>query len=117
MWKKGKKAGLPVSLYGDKVTLEDFEHVKMLGRGGFGKVFLVRFKDTGELFALKCLKKANISKEESMIEKNVLQIAERTNNTFLVGMKYVFQNDSHVFFVIRYVAGGSLNEIIKKQPG
>ena len=40
-----------------KVSNESFENIKVIGRGSFGKVYLVRKKDTGEYFAMKILRK------------------------------------------------------------
>ena len=47
IWKKGGLK-LPVQIFGENVTLSDFDPIRILGRGSFGKVYLVKFKDTGE---------------------------------------------------------------------
>ena len=74
-----------------KVTLQDFEIKKVLGRGSFGKVFLVFKKDTKEVFAMKALRKDVIIEydqvESTKLEKDILLQAD---HPFLVGMSYVF---------------------------
>lgn len=66
-------------------TLENFEFIKMLGKGTFGKVILCREKGTGQLFAIKILKKeVIIAKDEvahTLTENRVLQT---TNHPFLI---------------------------------
>ena len=68
-----------------KQTLENFEFIKMLGKGTFGKVILCREKGTGHLFAIKILKKeVIIAKDEvahTLTENRVLQT---TNHPFLI---------------------------------
>ena len=92
------------------VTLSDFEIKKVIGRGSFGKVFLVALKgDNSEVFAMKCLGKDVIldmeQVEATKQEKEVLMDAK---HPFLVGMRYVFQSETKIFFVMRFVRGGEL---------
>jgi len=92
-----------------KVTLENFEFIKMLGKGTFGKVILCREKGTGHLFAIKILKKeVIIAKDEvahTLTENRVLQT---TNHPFLIALKYSFQTAERLCFVMEYVNGGEL---------
>ena len=56
-----KKAGtLYAKHQGENITLEDFNLLKVLGRGAFGKVMLVEKKDTKEIYALKSLRKEDL---------------------------------------------------------
>ena len=57
--------GNDVSAAGRKVTLDDFDLVRLVGKGAFGKVWQVRRKDTGEIFALKILDKKNRCRTKS----------------------------------------------------
>lgn len=95
---------------GDKnANLDDFIIKKVIGRGSFGKVFLVQKKHSGEVYAMKSLRKDVILEydqvESTRLEKDILLQAD---HPFLVGMSYVFQSDSKIFFVMRFVRGGEL---------
>ena len=95
---------------GDKtVGLQDFIIRKVIGRGSFGKVFLVEKKGSKEVYAMKSLRKDVIidydQVESTKLEKEILLQAD---HPFLVGMNYVFQTDQKIFFVMRFVRGGEL---------
>ncbi|GBP22322.1 hypothetical protein EVAR_22608_1 [Eumeta japonica] len=90
-------------------TLEKFEFVKVLGKGTFGKVVLSREKATGNLYAMKILKKnLIIQKDEvahTITENHVLK---KTKHPFLTSLRYSFQTADRVCFVMEYVNGGEL---------
>jgi len=92
-----------------KVTFENFEFLKVLGKGTFGKVILCREKSSSHLYAIKILKKEVIIKkdevEHTMTENRVLQ---STRHPFLIGLKYSFTTSDRLCFVMEYVNGGEL---------
>jgi len=81
----------------------------VIGKGSFGKVFLVREKETGVIYAMKVLRKENIIKrnqiEHTRTERNVLGYVR---HRFIVGLKMAFQTRDKLFFVLDYCAGGEL---------
>lgn len=103
---------------GPKVTMNDFDIIKVLGRGAFGKVMLVKKKsDSGNtLYALKSLKKAELVKanqvEHTITERFVL---EEINSPFLVHLSFAFQTPDKLYIVMDYLTGGELFFWIKKQ--
>eukprot|EP01125_Pyxidicula_operculata_P008527 TRINITY_DN2857_c0_g1_i2.p1 TRINITY_DN2857_c0_g1~~TRINITY_DN2857_c0_g1_i2.p1 ORF type:complete len:403 (+),score=103.12 TRINITY_DN2857_c0_g1_i2:58-1266(+) len=95
-----------------KVTLEDFDLIKVIGKGSFGKVLLVRKKDghmKGRVFAMKVLNKQTIVErneiEHTKSEKSILMKLEFP---FLVKLHFSFQTPDKLYFVMDYVNGGEL---------
>eukprot|EP00475_Leptophrys_vorax_P031690 TRINITY_DN4813_c0_g1_i1.p1 TRINITY_DN4813_c0_g1~~TRINITY_DN4813_c0_g1_i1.p1 ORF type:complete len:437 (-),score=109.88 TRINITY_DN4813_c0_g1_i1:1449-2567(-) len=99
-----------------KVSLADFDLLRVLGRGAFGKVVQVRKKDSGELFAMKILKKAMIYKRKqlahTLAERRILEAA---THPFCVCLKFAFQNEAKLYFVMDFCTGGELYYHLKKQ--
>uniref|UniRef100_A0A8C4RCH7 non-specific serine/threonine protein kinase n=1 Tax=Eptatretus burgeri TaxID=7764 RepID=A0A8C4RCH7_EPTBU len=92
-----------------RVTMNDFDYLKLLGKGTFGKVILVKEKATGRYYAMKILKKEVIvAKDEvahTLTENRVLQSCR---HPFLTSLKYSFQTHDRLCFVMEYVNGGEL---------
>uniref|UniRef100_A0A671MT06 protein kinase C n=1 Tax=Sinocyclocheilus anshuiensis TaxID=1608454 RepID=A0A671MT06_9TELE len=93
-------------------SLKDFKCVAVLGRGHFGKVLLAEYSITGEMFAIKALKKADIvtrdEVESLMCEKRIFETVNSVRHPFLVNLFACFQTKEHVCFVMEYAAGGDL---------
>uniref|UniRef100_A0A3P8WPW2 protein kinase C n=1 Tax=Cynoglossus semilaevis TaxID=244447 RepID=A0A3P8WPW2_CYNSE len=93
-------------------SLQDFRCVAVLGRGHFGKVLLAEYKSTGEMFAIKALKKGDIVARDEvdslMCEKRIFETVNSVRHPFLVNLFACFQTQEHVCFVMEYAAGGDL---------
>ena len=100
----------------NKINIDDFELLRTLGRGSYGKVLLCRRRNSkGDLFALKVIKKQQI------IDTNHLEhtIAERMimsclNHPFLVSMSHAFQSDRKIYFVMEFMKGGELFQHLRR---
>ncbi|XP_038665664.1 ribosomal protein S6 kinase alpha-5-like isoform X1 [Scyliorhinus canicula] len=98
----------------EKVGLENFELLKVLGTGAYGKVFLVRKisgHDANKLYAMKVLKKASIVQKAKTTEhiKTERQVLEHIRQSpFLVTLHYAFQTDTKLHLILDYVNGGEL---------
>ena len=91
------------------MTIEDFNLLKVLGRGAFGKVMLVEKKDNKEVYALKSLRKDEIiDKEQIEHTKTEKMILEHVNHPYLVNLVYAFQTPEKIFFVMQFMRGGEL---------
>lgn len=91
------------------VGLDDFEILKVIGKGSFGKVFQVKKVGEDEIYAMKVLNKSVIKKknqiEHTKTERNILG---KIDHPFIVGMKYAFQTRDKLYFVLDYCPGGEL---------
>ncbi|KYO28147.1 serine/threonine-protein kinase N2 [Alligator mississippiensis] len=94
------------------LTLDDFKFLAVLGRGHFGKVLLSECTQTGQLYAVKALKKGDIvardEVESLLCEKRILEAATEARHPFLVNLAACFQTPAHVCFVMEYAPGGDL---------
>ncbi|KAM0514514.1 hypothetical protein ACHAPE_006809 [Trichoderma viride] len=99
-----------------KLKIEDFELLKVVGKGSFGKVMQVRKKDTNRIYALKTIRKAHIiSRSEvahTLAERSVLA---QINNPFIVPLKFSFQSPEKLYFVLAFVNGGELFHHLQKE--
>ena len=97
----------------EKTGPQDFELRRVLGRGGYGKVFQVRKltgKDSGHIFAMKVLKKATIVRNQkdtahTKAERNIL---EAVKHPFIVDLIYAFQTGGKLYLILEYLSGGEL---------
>ncbi|XP_033285440.2 protein kinase C iota type isoform X3 [Orcinus orca] len=97
--------------------LQDFDLLRVIGRGSYAKVLLVRLKKTDRIYAMKVVKKELVNDDEDIdwvqTEKHVFEQA--SNHPFLVGLHSCFQTESRLFFVIEYVNGGDLMFHMQRQ--
>ena len=95
---------------------EQFEKLKLIGRGAFGDVWLVRDREDSNVYAMKMLRKS-----ELVAKKQVLNtLAERdvmasSDNPWCVKLIYSFQDRTFLFFVMEYLPGGDLMTLLIKK--
>merc|ERR1719410_3146551 len=101
---------------GKKVTVEDFKTIKIIGRGAFGEVRVVRKKDDKEVFALKTMRKKDMIDKNQVAhiraERNLLSAAD---NPWLVRLLYSFQDDTYLYLAMEYCGGGDLMTILMRE--
>ena len=94
----------------DSARPSDFEFLRVIGKGSFGKVFLAHHRAEGSSYAIKVLQKRMIVQRNEtkhiMSERNVL--LRNLHHPFLVGLHYSFQTKDKLYFVLDYVSGGEV---------
>ncbi len=99
-----------------EINENSFNILSLLGKGYFGKVFLVEKKDSKELYALKVISKLDVIKKDFfegiITEKKIL---EKIENPFVVKLNYCFASPSYVFFAMKFKQGGELYHHLEKR--
>ncbi|KAL8514409.1 hypothetical protein ACS0TY_013500 [Phlomoides rotata] len=99
----------------DRTSIDDFDIIKPISRGAYGKVFMARKRTTGDLFAIKVLKKIDMLRKNDidriLAERNIL-ITVR--NPFVVRFFYSFTSTDKLYLVMEYLNGGDLYSLLKK---
>eukprot|EP00331_Platyophrya_macrostoma_P025114 CAMPEP_0176451944 /NCGR_PEP_ID=MMETSP0127-20121128/28192_1 /TAXON_ID=938130 /ORGANISM="Platyophrya macrostoma, Strain WH" /LENGTH=490 /DNA_ID=CAMNT_0017840205 /DNA_START=87 /DNA_END=1559 /DNA_ORIENTATION=- len=91
-----------------QTSLEDYEFLATVGKGGFATVFLARMKQTGKFFAIKQIKKKKLSPRD---ERNLLQERNsmiEVNSPFVAHLYTAFQTKEYCYLVMEYMPGGDL---------
>ncbi|XP_046977897.1 ribosomal protein S6 kinase 2 beta [Vanessa cardui] len=102
----------------EKADPSQFELLKVLGEGSFGKVFLARKvtgPDTGTLYAMKVLKKATLKvrdRERTKMERNILV---EMGHPFIVKLHYAFQTAGKLYLILDFLRGGDLFSRLSKE--
>eukprot|EP01129_Flabellula_baltica_P011194 TRINITY_DN4848_c0_g1_i1.p1 TRINITY_DN4848_c0_g1~~TRINITY_DN4848_c0_g1_i1.p1 ORF type:complete len:795 (+),score=169.87 TRINITY_DN4848_c0_g1_i1:16-2400(+) len=92
------------------ISLADFDLLKVIGRGAFGKVLLVRMISNGKIFAMKSILKKSLVNHKKEIEHTLAEraVMMRLDHPFLMKLYYTFQTPDKLLYVMDYVNGGEL---------
>ena len=97
------------------ITLDSFERIKKLGDGAYGIVYLVKKKDTKQIYALKELEKDHILRygkyKAVMREKDILESV--CDNKYIISLECTFQDENSLYFLLEFASKGSLSDLIK----
>ncbi|XP_056247243.1 rho-associated protein kinase 1 isoform X3 [Seriola aureovittata] len=92
-----------------RMKAEDYEVVKVIGRGAFGEVQLVRHRATCKVYAMKLLSKFEMIKRSDSAffweERDIMAFA---NSSWVVQLFFAFQDDRYLYMVMEYMPGGDL---------
>lgn len=92
-----------------RMNAGDFQVVKVIGRGAFGEVQLVRHKATKMVYAMKLLSKFEmIKRSDSAFFWEEREIMAHTTSPWIVKLHYAFQDAKNLYMVMDYMAGGDL---------
>lgn len=105
------EGGLVQGTVARKMTAQDFEPLRCLGKGTFGTVLLVKQRATGRLYAQKQFRKASLTVHKRLVEqtKTERSILESVNrHPFVVKLYYAFQDHEKLYLILEYAQGGEL---------
>lgn len=89
--------------------MDDLQLLRVIGRGSFGKVLLVRNKNDKRVYALKILQKSQIvARNQIEHTKSEREILEKMDSPFLCGLAFAFQTEDKLFMGMPFLAGGPL---------
>ena len=92
-----------------KVTYNDFLPLKLLGRGSFGEVLLVKLKATNKIYAMKILEKKILKlKKQQSHTKTERDLMVKINSPFIVNIKSAFQDETNLYLVSEFMQGGDM---------
>ena len=99
-----------------RVSMQDFSLLRVLGKGSFGKVMLVRKHSNGSLYAMKSLQKRKMQRmkqsQHVLTERDVVQ---KIRHPFLVNLCFAFQTAEKLYLVLEYKGGGDLYYWLQQQ--
>ncbi|KND01110.1 AGC/NDR/NDR protein kinase [Spizellomyces punctatus DAOM BR117] len=99
-----------------RMGVEDFNTVKVIGKGAFGEVRLVQKSDTGKIYAMKTLRKTEMVKKDQLAhvkaERDVL--AESVHTPWVVQLYYSFQDSLYLYLIMEFLPGGDLMTMLIK---
>uniref|UniRef100_A0A8C2FZ15 non-specific serine/threonine protein kinase n=1 Tax=Cyprinus carpio TaxID=7962 RepID=A0A8C2FZ15_CYPCA len=102
----------------EKADPSQFELLKVLGQGSFGKVFLVRKvtpPDSNQLYAMKVLRKATLKVRDRVRTKMERDILADVNHPFVVKLHYAFQTEGKLYLILDFLRGGDLFTRLSKE--
>ncbi|XP_012554647.2 rho-associated protein kinase 2 isoform X1 [Hydra vulgaris] len=92
-----------------RINLKDFNEIKVIGRGAFGEVKLVRHKETKQVYAMKLLSKFEmIKRSESAFFWEERDIMAHANSEWIMAIHYAFQDEKFLYMVMDYMPGGDI---------
>jgi serum/glucocorticoid-regulated kinase 2 len=98
------------------MTVSDFQLLKVVGKGSFGKVMQVKKKDTGAIYAMKVLKKDHLIKRKQVAHtKTERKVLASIDHPFVVSLRFAFQTETKLYMILDYFTGGELFFHLKAQ--
>uniref|UniRef100_F7EZM2 non-specific serine/threonine protein kinase n=1 Tax=Ornithorhynchus anatinus TaxID=9258 RepID=F7EZM2_ORNAN len=98
-----------------RLQRDDFEILKVIGRGAFGEVAVVREKNSGKIFAMKMLHKWEMLKRaETACFREERDVLVKGDRRWVTALHYAFQDEEYLYLVMDYYAGGDLLTLLSR---
>ncbi|KAJ8329641.1 rim15, signal transduction response regulator [Batrachochytrium dendrobatidis] len=95
-------------------SIKDYEIIKPISKGAFGSVYLAKKRVTGDYFAIKAIKKADmVAKNQVMNIKSERMILTQLDSPYVVKLYYSFQSKEHIYLVMEFLNGGDCAALLK----
>ncbi|KAG8810783.1 hypothetical protein FRC17_002783, partial [Serendipita sp. 399] len=96
-------------------SIKDFDIIKPISKGAFGSVFLAKKKTTGDYFAIKVLKKADMIAKNQItnVKAERMILMKQAESPFVVKLYFTFQSKDNLYLVMEYLNGGDCAALIK----
>ena len=105
-----------LNLIGDNpININDFQILNFIASGGFSKVYKVKFKKSGRIFALKQISKSKIKKNYINFVFSEKEILSDLYNPFLINLYCTFQDQYNLYYIMDYLGGGDLRYYLLKK--
>ena len=110
------KEGEFLRLTRKKISIREFESLNIIGRGAFGEVRVCRHKESGDIVAVKKMRKQDMHTKNQIMhirtEKEILQVAK---SDWVVQLKYSFQDELFLYLVMEFLPGGDFMSLLMKK--
>ncbi|RKP22457.1 kinase-like protein [Syncephalis pseudoplumigaleata] len=111
----GRKESAFLRLRRTRLGLDDFVTVKVIGKGAFGEVRLVQKPDTGKIYAMKTLRKAEMFKKDQLAHvKGERDVLAESDSPWVVQLFYSFQDPNYLYLIMEFLPGGDLMTMLIK---
>ena len=98
------------------ISMDDFQPLKLVGKGSFGKVILVKYFNNNKIYAMKILKKEEIIKRKQINHtKTERLLLEKLKHPFIAQLQFAFQDSKNLYLVTEFLQGGELFFHIKRK--
>jgi serine/threonine kinase 38 len=100
----------------EKQSIQDYESLEIIGRGAFGEVHVCKEKKTGNIVAIKKIKKSVIETKNQIIHiRNEQLLMSKIKSPWIVDLKASFQEGDYLYLVMDYLPGGDLMSLLIKK--
>lgn len=107
------KEGEYLRLKRQRILITDFESIAIIGKGAFGEVRVCKYKQTGEIVAIKKMKKEEMHKKNQVLHVREEQmVLSEANNPWIVDLKFSFQDENFLYLVMEFLPGGDLMSLL-----
>ena len=98
-----------------KMTIREFEPLTIIGRGAFGEVRVCRQISTGDIVAIKKMRKEDMLNKNQLMHVRTEREIMTSSNEWIVNLKYSFQDEYYLYLVMDYLPGGDLMNLLMKK--